>query len=114
MKRSWRLALLLLITALGMGMGTAASFAADMAGVRQEAERGGYRLITTDDLWNLVQQDPDGVLLVDTRQDWEYAAGHIEGAVNFSMEPTWLSRLTRRGELEQFLGPDRQRQIVFY
>lgn len=114
MKRSWFPAILLLITALGMGMGTAGAFAADMTGVRQEAERGGYRLITTDDLWELVQRDPDGVLLVDTRQDWEYAAGHIEGAVNFPMEPTWLSRLTRRGELEQFLGPDRQRHIVFY
>ncbi|MDF1578038.1 MAG: rhodanese-like domain-containing protein [Desulfurivibrionaceae bacterium] len=88
MKKSWRPALLLLITALGMGMGTTVSSAAGLTVVRQEAERGGYRLITTDDLWNLVQQDPDGVLLVDTRQDWEYAAGHIEGAVNFSMEPT--------------------------
>ena len=76
--------------------------------------RGGYRLLTTDQLWAMVSQDAAGVLLVDTRQDWEYAAGHMQGAMNFPMEPTWLSRLTRRGELEQFLGPDKGKHIVFY
>jgi predicted sulfurtransferase len=113
MKGSWRLAIFLLIAvSLGTGLGT--PFAANMAEVRKEAERGGYQLITSDELWDLINGDPTGVLLVDTRQDWEYAAGHIKGAVNFPMEPTWMARLTRRGELEQLLGPDRQKHIVFY
>lgn len=113
MKRSWWFIITFLVAMSGfMGMGTAC--AATMAEVRKEAERGGYTLIGTDELWSMVSREPAGVLLVDTRQEWEYAAGHIEGAVNFPMEPTWLARLTRRGELEQFLGPDREKQIVFY
>ena len=52
--------------------------------------------------------------ILDVRTRLEFSRGHIEGAVNFPMEPTWLARLTKRGELEQFLGTDKQRQIVFY
>lgn len=112
MKRFGGLLLLLTVVMTGWSAGT--TFAAGMAEVRQEAERGGYRLLTSEELRDLVNRDQSGLLLVDTRQDWEYAAGHIQGAVNFPMEPTWLARLTRRGELEQFLGPDRDRSIVFY
>ena len=113
MKKSWWFIITLLVAVSGfMGMGTAC--AATMAEVQKEAERGGYTLIGTDDLWGKISRESTAVLLVDTRQEWEYAAGHIEGAVNFPMEPTWLARLTRRGELEQFLGPDREKQIVFY
>lgn len=85
-----------------------------MVKVQQDAVGGGYRLITTDDLWAMVSKEPAGVLLVDTRQDWEFAGGHIKGAVNFPLEPTWLARLTKRAELEQFIGPDKERHIVFY
>lgn len=113
MKKSWWFIITLLVAMSGiMGLGTLC--AATMADVQKEAERGGYTLITSDELWGKISREPAAVLLVDTRQQWEYAAGHIEGAVNFPMEPTWLARLTRRGELEQFLGPDREKQIVFY
>ena len=81
---------------------------------RVEALNGGYRLISTDDLRRQYATDPDGVLLVDTRQEWEYRSGHIKGAINFPMEPTWLSRWRRKGDLETVLGPDRSRFIVFY
>ena len=79
-----------------------------------EAKKGGYRLIEIDGLWQVYQQAGDDIILVDTRQDWEYHAGYIKGAVNFSMEPTWLARMTQQGALEQFLGPDRTKTIVFY
>ena len=79
-----------------------------------EARAGGYRLIRTDELQERYQSKPDAMLLVDTRQEWEYRSGHITGAVNFPMEPTWLSRWRKRGELEQLLGDDRDRFIVFY
>jgi hypothetical protein len=88
--------------------------AASYADVQAEAQRGGYRLIAMDKLWQLYQKDDTNLLLVDTRQDWEYHAGYINGALNFSMEPTWLARMTRRGALEQFLGPDKTRALVFY
>ena len=82
--------------------------------VLAEAKKGGYRLIEIEELWQVYQQAGDDLILVDTRQDWEYHAGYIKGAVNFSMEPTWLARLTQQGALEQFLGPDRTKTIVFY
>lgn len=113
MRTFWRLIITVaIVMASLMGMGNA--FATTMADVQKESERGGYRLVTTDALWDMINRNPAATLLVDTRQDWEYAAGHIQGAVNFPMEPTWLARLTHRGELEQFLGPDRGRQVVFY
>ncbi len=79
-----------------------------------EARAGGYRLIGTDELQARYQAKPDAMMLVDTRQEWEYRSGHIKGAVIFPMEPTWLSRWRKRGELEQLLGDDRDRFIVFY
>jgi hypothetical protein len=88
--------------------------AATWEDVLAEAERGGYRIITTEDLAKAYRKDPSAFLLVDTRQDWEYRTGHMKGALNFPMEPTWWSRWRKAGALESFLGPDRDRIIVFY
>ncbi len=82
--------------------------------VLAEAEAGGYRIISTEELAALYRKDPSGLLLVDTRQEWEYRTGHIEGARNFPMEPTWWARWRKAEELEAFLGPDRDRTIIFY
>lgn len=82
--------------------------------VQAEAKSGGYRIITTEELAKLCQKDPAGLFLVDTRQDWEYRTGHIRGAALFPMEPTWWSRWRKASDLEAFLGPDKDRMIVFY
>ena len=82
--------------------------------VRAEAIQGGYQLISTDKLWQQYQSNPASLLVVDTRQEWEYRSGHIRGAVNFPMEPTWLSRWRKKGDLKTVLGPDKNRLIVFY
>jgi len=79
-----------------------------------EAKRGGYQLIRTDELLEHYRNDPQSLILVDTRQEWEYRTGHIKGALNFPMEPTWLSKWRKRGDLERFLGPEKNRFIVFY
>ena len=79
-----------------------------------EARQGGYQLISTDELWEHFTTQPESPLLADTRQEWEYRTGHIQNALNFPMEPTWLSRWRKRGALEQLLGPDKNRLIVFY
>ena len=79
-----------------------------------EAKKGGYQLISTDELWERYKKERQSLLLVDARQEWEYRTGHIKGAVLFSMEPTWLSRWREKGELATFLGPDKDRFIVFY
>ncbi len=82
--------------------------------VQAEAKAGGYRLITTDEVYARQQRNPQGTLLVDTRQDWEYRSGYIKGAVNFPMEPTAWSRWRKAASLEALLGPDKDRFIVFY
>jgi 3-mercaptopyruvate sulfurtransferase SseA len=82
--------------------------------VQAEAKNGGYRIITTEELAREYQKDPDSLLLVDTRQEWEYRTGHLKGAVNFPMEPTWWSRWRKASTLKTFLGPDKDRMIVFY
>jgi len=80
----------------------------------QEARRGGYSLLTTDELKKLYEERTPGLLLVDTRQDWEHRTGHIEGSALFPMEPTAWARWTKRGDLERLLGPDKDRPVVFY
>jgi len=82
--------------------------------VQAEAKLGGYHIIDTNELWQRYQADPENLLLVDTRQEWEYRTGHIKGAVNFPMEPTWWSRWRKKGALKKFLGPDKNRFLVFY
>ena len=88
--------------------------AATWEDVQAEARRGGYSLITTEELAQVYRKDPGAVLLVDTRQDWEFRSGHIKGSVNFFMEPTWWSRWRKAQALEGFLGPDKDRTVVFY
>jgi predicted sulfurtransferase len=79
-----------------------------------EAKAGGYQIITTEALADRYRSDSSGMLLIDTRQEWEYRTGHIKGALNFSMEPTIWERWRKAGELKDFLGPDRERMLVFY
>jgi hypothetical protein len=79
-----------------------------------EARDGGYQLINTEELRRRYEKDPQSALLVDTRQDWEFAMGHLPAALNFPMEPTAWSRWWKRDELAAALGPDKDRFIVFY
>ncbi|MFZ2447627.1 MAG: rhodanese-like domain-containing protein [Syntrophobacteraceae bacterium] len=87
---------------------------ATMEDVLAEAKAGGYRLITTEELGVRHGSGAGGILVVDTRQEWEYRSGHIKGAVNFPIEPTWWSRRQKAGALEALLGPDKDRTVVFY
>ena len=82
--------------------------------VLAEAEDGGYQLISTEALADHYLKGSSALLLIDTRQEWEYRTGHIEGAINFPMEPTWWARWRKAGDLEDVLGPDKERTLVFY
>ncbi|MFZ0927313.1 MAG: rhodanese-like domain-containing protein [Syntrophobacteraceae bacterium] len=82
--------------------------------VLAEAKNGDYRLITTAELSERYREDSKSILLVDTRQEWEYRTGHIKGALNFPIEPTWWSRRSKASRLETFLGPDKDRTVIFY
>jgi hypothetical protein len=82
--------------------------------VLAEARVGGYKIITTDELSELHQKQPQSLLLLDTRQEWEYRTGHLKGAMNFPIEPTWWSRWRKAPALEALLGPDKDRTLIFY
>jgi len=82
--------------------------------VLAEARNGGYKTIATEELSERYQRNAKSLLLVDTRQEWEYRTGHIKGALNFPIEPTWWSRWSKASALERFLGPDKDRMVVFY
>jgi len=82
--------------------------------VLAEAGRGGYKIITVEELGTRFREAPERLLLVDTRQEWEFRTGHIKGALSFPMEPTWLSRWRKSETLGSLLGPDKNRLIVFY
>ena len=79
-----------------------------------EAKQGGYKIIFTEDLAKRFIENPSDVLLIDTRQEWEYRTGHIDGALNFPMESTWWSHWSKSDELEEVLGPDKDHPLVFY
>lgn len=91
-----------------------ASVNATWADAQKEAARGGYRLITTQELASRYQQDPHSFLLVDTRQEWEFISGYIQGALNFPIEPTWWGRWRAEKPLAALLGPDKNRSVIFY
>jgi len=86
----------------------------DWPEVMAEAERGRYRLISTEEMANRYRRDPQSLLLVDTRPEGEYQVGHIEAAVNFPLTPTWWGRWRSRSLLTALLGPDKERLVVFY
>ncbi len=107
-------AVLLTAGAVWLSSRTVAPGPATWDDVLAEAKAGNYKVITTEELADRYRQDARGLLLVDTRQDWEYRTGHLPGAVNFPMEPTAWSRWRKASTLESFLGPDKDRTIVFY
>ncbi len=108
--------LIIVVTTLFCAVSIAADGPQDdlTVSVQQEAKSGKYLLIDTDALWELYQDTSRNILLIDTRQEWEYLTGHITDAIHFSMEPTWFSRLIQRHTLAQELGPDKDRILVFY
>ena len=102
------------VGALWLTNGSLAPSQAIWEDVLSEAKTGGYQIMTTEELAERYQIDSSKLLLVDTRQEWEYRTGHIRGALHFPMEPTWCARWRKARILENFLGPDKERLIVFY
>jgi hypothetical protein len=81
-----------------------------------EANKGGYQLITPEELKKEYLKDSSAFLLVDTRQEWSYQMQHIKGASHIDFAPTWWNQYspTTRSEIKKLLGPDESKKIVFY
>lgn len=87
----------------------------------REVQRGGYDVITTEELKNLIDSDKD-VLVVDTMPYADsYQKQHIPGAKQFlfpipEME-TWDTQKTdgkTQDDYVALLGPDKDKTIVIY
>jgi len=79
-----------------------------------EAKAGGYGLVTTEELAGHLQKDPRHLLIIDTRQEWEFRTRHIKGAVLFPVETGKWWWFRNKSSLARLLGPDKDRTVVFY
>jgi Rhodanese-like domain len=81
-----------------------------------EAKKGGYQLITPEELKKDYLTDQAGFLLVDTRQEWSYQMQNIKGASHIDFAPTWWNQYSpmMRSEMKKILGPDKNKKYVFY
>jgi rhodanese-related sulfurtransferase len=82
----------------------------------KEVERGGYKVVNTEELKGLIDQKKD-MLIVDTMPyEDSYKKQHIPGAVNFAFpipEVTKLDEKTK-ADFEKLLGADKNKLIIFY
>ncbi len=87
-----------------------------LAQVQEEARKGNYRLIAPETIKVQFLKNPTFLFLVDTRQEWEYQRGYIQGAANLPVTPSWWTQYSpwARSEMKKLLGPDKERHVVFY
>ena len=86
-----------------------------------EVERGGYQVVTTDELKQWIDSKKD-MLIVDTMPyDASYKKGHVPGALQFLFPipdmNTWDSKETAgksKADYEALLGVDKDKTIVIY
>lgn len=82
----------------------------------REVERGGYKIVTTQELKEWVDAKKP-MLLIDTMPYADsYKKNHIPGAVQMEFPIPEMTALDdkRKGDLLKLLGPDKDRLIVFY
>lgn len=115
MRRSICLAVLTALCCVTAGLADQEAASPLFQQAQRVAERDGYRLVATAGLRELLLADPD-VLLVDVRFAYEYAAGHIPGAVSLPVDLTDRTDLSveRRQAFADVLGEEKGRAIVIY
>lgn len=81
-----------------------------------EAKKGGYQIISPEELRREYLKDPAAFSLVDVRQEWSYQMQHIKGALHIDFAPTWWNRYSpmMRSDMKKLLGPDKEKKFVFY
>jgi hypothetical protein len=81
-----------------------------------EAKRGGYQLISPEELKEEYLKDAAAFFLVDVRQEWSYQMQHIKGSLHIDFAPTWWNQYSpmMRSDMKKLLGPDKDKKFVFY
>jgi phage shock protein E len=80
-----------------------------------QAQREGYEVITSQELHDLYTAGRDFVIL-DNRFEYELSDGQLPGAINLPFDLSELQDLPaeKRTQLEEVLGPDKDRIVVTY
>ena len=78
-----------------------------------EAKKGGYQLISPEELKNEYLKDSTAVSLVDVRQEWSYQMQHIKGSLHIDFAPTWWNQYSpmMRSDMKKLLGPDKDKKV---
>jgi len=81
----------------------------------REVVRGGYKVVTTQELKGWLDQKKD-MLIVDTMPADNFRKQHIPGAINFEIQRPELTQMSDKmqADFEKLLGPNKDRTIVFY
>ena len=82
----------------------------------KETERGGYKLITTPELKAWIDQKKP-MMVIDTMPlEDSYKKQHVPGAVQYDFPIPEVKEMDEaaRAKFEQFLGPDKDKTLVFY
>lgn len=82
----------------------------------REVERGGYKVVTTEELKNCLDAGQP-MLLIDTMPfEASYKKNHIPGAVPFEFPISEMDAIDddTKAKFVELLGPDTDRRIVFY
>ncbi|MFA4901520.1 MAG: rhodanese-like domain-containing protein [Desulfobaccales bacterium] len=82
----------------------------------REVARGGYKLVTTEELKGWIDQKKP-MMIIDTMplQD-SYVKQHVPGAVQYEFPIPEVKEMddAAKAKFEQFLGPDKDKTLVFY
>lgn len=104
-----------ILSAVQMGVASA-NTGQEQSAIAAEAQKGGYKLISPDEIKTEYLRDPGSLFLVDTRQEWAYLMQHIQGAAYLSVTPTWWYPYypASRSDMKKVLGPDKDKRVTFY
>jgi rhodanese-related sulfurtransferase len=87
----------------------------------REVERGGYKIVTTDELKTWIDQNKDMVIVDTMPYEASYKKNHVSGAVQLLFPipdmNTWDTNETAgktKEDYEKLLGPDKNKTIVVY
>jgi len=82
----------------------------------REAARGGYKLVTTEELKGWIDQKKS-MMLIDTMPLKDsYVKQHVPGAVQYEFPIPEVKEMddAAKAKFEKFLGPDKDKTLVFY
>jgi len=82
----------------------------------RETSRGGYKLVTTSELKDWIDQKTPMMIIDAMPLEDNYKKQHVPGAVQYEFPIPEVKEMDddARAKFEKFLGPDKDKTLVFY